>query len=564
MQGGFYPEEYWQIFEAVQKSYPKFISEKFKIGETNSGRPIEAFTMGYNMDLVCSTSDLKKLNRSVLLFDAAHHSREILSVSMMLQILLQNLLSIISSLEKSKTENLWLNLVLFNIPIVNVDGYNSISESHQAKIYGHIFMNEGQWIRKNMKPTDGRVCQWNAQGVDLNRNYPWKFGYDNKGSSSDPCAEDYRGTKPFSEPETRAIKEVIETLDGLVMSAMNFHAWGNLWVMPFCYQNDPEQALREMPEGYLRYRYLKDTLNWPVKAIIGNAYQTVEYVANGEAADWMFGEKKITAYSPELGNKEHYSEGFWVAAGKHGDILLTDYALVESFLEAHHVKLDLIRVQLPDMKNLLTEKKLMSFLGVNDLKFSPRIPTKAANYFDGRTLEAAPEPDADSNAEDPFVTFYKNLDKVLHDFKPNFYFIFFNHGISTFKDLKLQIRLSSEFAYFLDRISIASYQFEDIHKYLHPTTLSKPDRTNQPNRDFFAELIDSIPIESLDYQTKKFTIAPHDPSKETAMIELQGVDIERFSYFIFKFEMKSFTLTKTFDIDLLKQGSKDPVFLGDG
>jgi hypothetical protein len=213
-------------------------------------------------------------------------------------------------------------------------------------------MNEGQWIRKNMKLTDGRVCKWNAQGVDLNRNYPWKFGYDNIGSSSDPCAEDYRGTKPFSEPETRAIKEVIETLDGLVMSAMNFHAWGNLWVMPFCYQNNPEQALREMPEGYLRYRYLKDTLNWPDKAIIGNAYQTVEYVANGEAADWMFGEKKITAYSPELGNKEHYSEGFWVAAGMHADILRTDFALVESFLEAHHVKLDLIRVQLPDMKNL--------------------------------------------------------------------------------------------------------------------------------------------------------------------------------------------------------------------
>ena len=39
-------------------------------------------------------------------------------------------------------------------------------------------------------------------GVDLNRNYGYKFGVTETGSSRDPCAEDYRGPYAFSEPET--------------------------------------------------------------------------------------------------------------------------------------------------------------------------------------------------------------------------------------------------------------------------------------------------------------------------------------------------------------------------
>ena len=40
-------------------------------------------------------------------------------------------------------------------------------------------------------------------GVDLNRNYSFKFAYDEEGSVSDPCDEIYRGESAFSEPETR-------------------------------------------------------------------------------------------------------------------------------------------------------------------------------------------------------------------------------------------------------------------------------------------------------------------------------------------------------------------------
>lgn len=48
-------------------------------------------------------------------------------------------------------------------------------------------------------------------GVDLNRNYDFKFGISDIGSNGDPCAEDFRGPYAFSEPETAALRDFIET-----------------------------------------------------------------------------------------------------------------------------------------------------------------------------------------------------------------------------------------------------------------------------------------------------------------------------------------------------------------
>lgn len=39
-------------------------------------------------------------------------------------------------------------------------------------------------------------------GIDLNRNFGYKFAENDVGSSNHPCQGDYRGEKAFSEPET--------------------------------------------------------------------------------------------------------------------------------------------------------------------------------------------------------------------------------------------------------------------------------------------------------------------------------------------------------------------------
>jgi murein tripeptide amidase MpaA len=63
--------------------------------------------------------------------------------------------------------------------------------------------NRAVWRRKNLNPGNGN-CAKLERGVDLNRNFPFRWGL-NSGSSSDECAETFRGTAAASEPEVKAI-----------------------------------------------------------------------------------------------------------------------------------------------------------------------------------------------------------------------------------------------------------------------------------------------------------------------------------------------------------------------
>lgn len=56
--------------------------------------------------------------------------------------------------------------------------------------------------RKTRSATNG-ACR----GVDPNRNWGHRWG--GEGASTSPCAETYRGPRPFSEPETSAIRDFI-------------------------------------------------------------------------------------------------------------------------------------------------------------------------------------------------------------------------------------------------------------------------------------------------------------------------------------------------------------------
>ena len=70
----------------------------------------------------------------------------------------------------------------------------------------------------------GGFCKDIDYGVDLNRNYPFKFGVDDVGSSNSECEEDYRGAAPFSEPETAALRDFITKWKDQLKIVINFHA----------------------------------------------------------------------------------------------------------------------------------------------------------------------------------------------------------------------------------------------------------------------------------------------------------------------------------------------------
>ncbi|MEU3399219.1 M14 family metallopeptidase [Streptomyces filamentosus] len=76
----------------------------------------------------------------------------------------------------------------------NPDGYD----------FTHADPDNRQW-RKNLRDNDGDGRITAGDGVDLNRNFAHKWGYDDEGSSPDPADETFRGKAPMSEPETRAL-----------------------------------------------------------------------------------------------------------------------------------------------------------------------------------------------------------------------------------------------------------------------------------------------------------------------------------------------------------------------
>ena len=61
--------------------------------------------------------------------------------------------------------------------------------------YDYTFT-EGQRLwRKNLRDNNGDGQIEPGDGVDLNRNFAYKWGYDNEGSSPDPTSETYRGPR---------------------------------------------------------------------------------------------------------------------------------------------------------------------------------------------------------------------------------------------------------------------------------------------------------------------------------------------------------------------------------
>jgi hypothetical protein len=234
-----------------------------------------------------------------------HHGREPASFYMNLYILLY-LLKGYSSNDPAVKE-LLSNLNIYFVPIINADGYvknNLLYETHGSF--------EMAMVRKNQRrTTEHKNCEDINMGIDLNRNYAFQFGSDNTGSSVDPCMEDYRGTAPFTESEVVGIKNFVERHVNIKV-AFNYHAWGNLFIMPFNYltEDTPVLAKNYTAQFKIYDEFIREA-GLPKGNRAGNGKSTIGYTANGECSDWMLGEKGIIAFSPELGTHDKGSDEFY-------------------------------------------------------------------------------------------------------------------------------------------------------------------------------------------------------------------------------------------------------------
>jgi hypothetical protein len=109
-------------------------------------------------------------------------------------------------------------LEVYVVPVVNPDGY----------VFTHT---TNRLWRKNRRYI-GRIFGRDVYGVDLNRNWGYRWG--GSGSSSDPTSETYRGNAPFSEPETYWLSRWMLSLPTL-RAHVDVHSYSQLILWPWGY-----------------------------------------------------------------------------------------------------------------------------------------------------------------------------------------------------------------------------------------------------------------------------------------------------------------------------------------
>jgi len=113
------------------------------------------------------------------------------------------------------------------IPSANPDGY------------AYSWEHDRLW-RKTRSDHDSIL---GCKGVDPNRN--WDFHWAETGVSHSKCSETYCGPEAFSEPETRNIRDFVQTLDPVPVLGHTFHSYSQLWLWPYGYDYNVYPENRE-------------------------------------------------------------------------------------------------------------------------------------------------------------------------------------------------------------------------------------------------------------------------------------------------------------------------------
>ena len=175
------------------------LGELHEVGRSVERRPILALRIGE-----------RRGNCRKVLYWGCHHAREWVAVEV--PFLLAK--DIIERANQSSIHPLLSNGEIWVVPMVNPDGHE----------YSRTI--DRLW-RKNRRPNpDGSL------GIDLNRNYGYMWGTLNNATSSRvPSDSTYFGPRAFSEPETRAIRDLIgrELFNGIV----TYHSYSQLILYPW-------------------------------------------------------------------------------------------------------------------------------------------------------------------------------------------------------------------------------------------------------------------------------------------------------------------------------------------
>jgi hypothetical protein len=169
--------------DSIARGYPAIVRLDTLNYSTTDSLPIFAVKISDNVGV--------EEDEPALLYNGLHHSEEILSV----EVCMYMIEDLASRYGTDSTVTRWVDsLEIWIVPVINPDGHNVVMSCIDTI-----------W-RKNTRDNNGNgFFDTDSDGVDLNRNYDFLWA---AGGSGDHTSEYYRGTAPFSERGTQAIRDL--------------------------------------------------------------------------------------------------------------------------------------------------------------------------------------------------------------------------------------------------------------------------------------------------------------------------------------------------------------------
>jgi carboxypeptidase T len=265
--------------QALERAFPQ-LARLFTIGITLENRNIYALKISDNVSLDEEEAEV--------LFLGCHHAREWISVEvpfLLARFLLENYAADAGIRRAVDHGEIWI------VPLVNPDGLE-----YSIRAYRY-------WRKNRRLNTNGSF------GVDINRNYGYNWGYDDRGSSPEPESEIYRGAGPFSEPETRAVRDFF--LQRHFQALITYHSYSQVILYPWGFAAAPT-------DKETLFESMASSMSNLMQAVNGRVYEFGRsgdsfYLTNGDTTDWAFGISGIPAFTVELPPVDHLGGGFFNA-----------------------------------------------------------------------------------------------------------------------------------------------------------------------------------------------------------------------------------------------------------
>lgn len=177
---------------------------------------------------------------------------------------------------------------VYIVPVMNPDGYIWTWDVERL------------WRKNRRANVDG------SRGVDTNRNFSIGWGL-NGGSSASPNNDTFRGVSPFSEPESTALANFIQSIPR-VRAHVDLHSYSELVLSPWGWTEAP-------CDDAAAYDSLNASLRDAIAGVHGRVYTvgpagSTLYIASGTAPDWSYGELGVFGWTIELRPSSASAGGF--------------------------------------------------------------------------------------------------------------------------------------------------------------------------------------------------------------------------------------------------------------